>query len=309
MFPGYLKMLENGEYHSRIESLKTHYYKCELCPHKCGVNRKNGEKGKCRSGCMPVIASSNLHYGEEPPISGISGSGTIFFSGCSGSCIFCQNYPISQIGTGNEITEEQLADKMLNLQNRGCNNINFVTPSHFLPSIISALFIAASNGLKIPIVYNSSGYERPEIIRLLDGIIDIYLPDSKYSDNNIAREISDFKNYVDNNRLSLIEMFNQVGNLQIKDDIAVKGLIVRHLILPGNMSGTGEVLEFLAENISTDVYISLMDQYFPAYKSLDHNILSQRISQDEYNNAIDLFYKNGLHNGWIQDHGHNNHNE
>ncbi|MFC1650286.1 radical SAM protein [Candidatus Latescibacterota bacterium] len=302
MLPGYVKLLETGEYSSRIESLKKHYYNCKLCPHKCGVNRMNGDKGKCRSGFIPVVASSNLHFGEEPPISGIYGSGTIFFSGCSGKCIFCQNYPISQIGTGNEITEEQLAGMMLNLSNRGCNNINFVTPTHFLPSIVSALFIAATKGLEIPIVYNTSGYERPKIIKLLDGIIDIYLPDSKYSDDDVAREISGFTCYVENNRSSLIEMFNQVGNLQTKNDIALKGLIVRHLILPGNLSGTGEVLKFLSENISPDIYISLMDQFFPVYKSLKHKILSKRISPDEYNNAIDIFYENGLHNGWIQDH-------
>ncbi|MFC1538836.1 radical SAM protein [Candidatus Latescibacterota bacterium] len=262
----------------------------------------SGEKGKCRSGSMPVVASSSLHFGEEPPISGIHGSGTIFFSGCSGKCIFCQNYPISQIGTGNVISEEQLAGLMLNLQNRGCNNINFVTPTHFLPSIVSALFIAAKKGLKISLVYNTSGYERTEIIKLLDGIIDIYLPDSKYSDNDVALEISGFIGYVESNRSSLVEMFNQVGNLQIKDDIALRGLIVRHLILPGNLSGTGEVLRFLAENISPDIYISLMDQYFPANKSLNHELLSRKITKNEYNIAIDMFYKSGLYNGWIQDH-------
>jgi putative pyruvate formate lyase activating enzyme len=302
MLPGYLKLFESGAYSDRIDSIREQYSDCKLCPHKCGVNRSAGEIGKCRSGAAPVVASSNLHFGEEPPISGLNGSGTIFLSGCSGKCIFCQNYPISQIGTGNKITEAQLAAMMLALQDRGCNNINFVTPTHFMPSIVSALFIAASQGLKLPIVYNTSGYEREEIIKLLDGIVDIYLPDSKYSDNEIAKQISGFSGYVENNRASLIEMFKQVGNLQIKDDIAFKGLIVRHLILPGNLSGTGEVLKFLSEHISPDIYISLMDQYFPAHKSLNHKILSKNISPNEYNEAIDMFYEYGLHNGWIQDH-------
>jgi len=261
-----------------------------------------GEVGVCHSGFIPVVASYNSHYGEEPPISGSSGSGTIFFTGCSGRCIFCQNYPISQLGSGKEVSEEQLSEMMLQLQNRGCNNINLVTPTHFLPSILTAICTGASKGLHIPIVYNTGGYERVEIIKLLDGIIDIYLPDAKYADNLIAREISAFTNYVEHNRSALVEMFNQVGNLQTKNGIAVKGMIVRHLILPGELSGTGDVMKFLAENISRDIYLSLMDQYFPAYKSLKHKILSRRITSEEYNNAIEIFYSNGLHNGWIQDH-------
>lgn len=302
MSPGYLKLFESGEFKNRINTLKKNYYKCVLCPHRCEVNRAEGEIGVCRSGCIPVVASFNSHYGEEPPISGLSGSGTIFFTGCTGRCIFCQNYPISQLGTGKEVTEEQLSEMMLELQNRGCNNINLVTPTHFLPSILAAICIGASKGLHLPIVYNTGGYERVEIIKLLDGIIDIYLPDAKYADNLIAREISGFTHYVENNRSALIEMFNQVGNLQTKGGVAVKGMIVRHLILPEELGGTSDVLEFLAENISREIYLSLMDQYFPAYKSLKHEILSRRITLEEYNNAIETFYANGLHNGWIQDH-------
>ncbi len=302
MRPRYLKLFELGNYTDRIENLKQHYYSCSLCPHMCRVNRVEGELGRCRSGASPVVASSNLHFGEEPPISGKHGSGTIFLSGCPGKCIFCQNYPISQIGTGNKVSEDRLADMMLRLQKRGCHNINFVTPTHFIPSIVSSLFKAAARGLNIPIVYNTSGYERPEIIGLLDGLVDIYLPDSKYSDNDIAYEVSGFNDYVETNRAALKEMFRQVGNLRKINEIAYEGLIVRHLILPGNLSGTGNVLKFLADEISRDVYISLMDQYFPVYKSLDHEILQKRINSDEYNEAIEMFYECGLHNGWIQDH-------
>ncbi|HDY88642.1 MAG TPA: radical SAM protein, partial [bacterium] len=215
MYPSYLKLIKTGELQHRIEILRKKYEDCALCPHKCRINRTRGEKGICSSGPLPVVASYNSHHGEEPPISGISGSGTIFFTGCSGRCIFCQNYPISQLGTGREISENKLADMMLELQKRGCHNINLVTPTHFLPSIIAALSIGASRGLHIPIVYNTSGYERVKIIRLLEDIIDIYLPDAKYSDNKIAFELSGFKKYVQYNRSALIEMFNQVGNLQI----------------------------------------------------------------------------------------------
>lgn len=302
MCSSYLKLSDNGELQNRIEILKKNYYDCILCPHKCKVNRTRGEKGICRSGSVPVVASYNSHYGEEPPISGLSGSGTIFFSSCSGRCVFCQNYPISQLGTGKEVNEEQLSEMMLELQNRGCNNINLVTPTHFLPSIVTAISIGVSKGLHIPIVYNTGGYERVEIIKILDGIIDIYLPDAKYADNIIAKELSGFTNYVDYNRSALIEMFNQVGTLQKKDGIAVKGMIIRHLILPENLAGTGDIMKFLSENISRDIYVSLMDQYFPAYKALKHKVLSQRITSEEYNNAIESFYGNGLHNGWIQDH-------
>jgi len=302
MCSNYTKLFANGELQNRIEILKRNYYECILCPHKCKVNRYQGERGICCSGSLPVVASYNKHYGEEPPISGMSGSGTIFFSGCSGKCIYCQNYPISQFNTGIEITEEQLSEMMLELQNCGCNNINLVTPTHFLPSIIAAISIGASKGLYIPIVYNTSGYERVEILKILDGIIEIYLPDAKYSDNIIAKELSGFTNYVDYNRFAIIEMFNQVGILQTKNSIAVKGMIIRHLILPENLGGTENIMKFLSEKVSRDIYISLMDQYFPAYNALKHKALSRRITQEEYNNALEYFYRNGLHNGWIQNH-------
>ena len=302
MYSSYMKLFKNGELQNRIDILKKHYDDCALCPHTCRVNRNYGKKGIFRSGAVPVVASYNSHHGEEPPISGISGSGTIFFTGCSGRCIFCQNYPISQLGSGSEVSEEQLAGMMIELQKRGCININLVTPTHFLPSIITAIFIGIEMGLHIPIVYNTGGYERVEIIRLLNGIIDIYLPDVKYSDNNIAKELSGFNNYVDYNRSAIIEMFCQVGNLQTINSNAVRGLIARHLILPENLGGTGDIIKFLSEKISKDLYVSLMDQYFPAYNALKHKKISGKITLKEYNNAIDSFHNNGLHKGWIQEH-------
>ncbi|MBN1293040.1 MAG: radical SAM protein [Candidatus Latescibacteria bacterium] len=301
MSPGYLELYKSGELLKRKELLFKHYTECSLCPHTCKVNRIS-EKGICRSGSTVKIASYNSHHGEEPPISGINGSGTIFFSGCNGRCIFCQNYPISQLNTGKEVTDAQLAAIMIELQCRGCHNINLVTPTHFLPSIVHALAIASEKGLHIPIVYNSSGYARVEIIQLLDGIIDIYLPDIKYADNTTAYELSGFKNYVDHNRVALKEMYKQVGKLKIVDNIAVKGLLVRHLVLPDNLAGTDKSMEFLSREISHDLHISFMDQYFPAYKAINHEKMSRRISEDEYNISLDFFYASDLHNGWIQQH-------
>ena len=302
MSPSYRALYASGELQRRAEILNTYYTSCVLCPHQCGVDRTNGGRGICNQGSLPVVASHNLHNGEEPPISGESGSGTIFFSGCTGTCIFCQNYPISQLGTGNIVSVARLAKIMIELQGRGCHNINFVTPTHFLPSIVSALVLAAEQGLKIPLVYNTSGYERLEILRFLDGIIDVYLPDAKYADNTIAAEISGFQDYTKYNKAALIEMWRQIGELVTVDGIAQKGMIVRHLILPDDLSGTKNVLTFLAGVLSTDIHVSLMNQYFPAYKSTNHKTLNRRITGDEYKIAIEIFDALGLHNGWIQEH-------
>ena len=300
--PGYLDLCETGEIVSRISALKECYSHCRLCPHECGVDRTAGQRGICRSGILPVVASYNVHQGEEPPISGTAGSGTIFLGGCTGRCIFCQNYPISQLGAGVETSEDRLAGMMLELQGRGCHNINFVTPTHFSPSIVAAIAIAAARGLRTPIVYNTSGYERVEILRLLEGIIDVYLPDAKYADDEAAAALSGFSGYVEHNRAALREMHAQTGILATRDDLAVKGLIIRHLILPGGLAGTGEVLRFIAEELSPEVFVSLMDQYFPAYQALKHEVLSRRVSSGEYEEALEAFDDCGLTNGWVQDH-------
>jgi len=301
MTPRYLSLLKTGELQRRADFLSRYYKSCTLCPFQCRVDRTFGEKGICKQTSRVVVASYNVHHGEEPPISGISGSGTIFFSGCSGRCIYCQNYPISQFGNGNEVSTERLAGMMLELQERGCHNINLVTPTHFVPSIAAALAIAAPRGLRIPVVYNTSGYERPEIIELLDGLVDIYLPDAKYADDYIARKISGFHGYVGYNRSALKEMHGQVGDLVMENETAARGLVIRHLVLPGDMSGTEDVLEFISRAIGPDTYVSLMSQYFPTYESLHHENLSRTITDEEYERAIEAFIRYGLHNGWIQE--------
>ncbi len=274
---------------------------CSLCPNNCRVNRTENQRGVCKTGINPVISSYNPHYGEEPPISGIYGSGTIFFTHCTMKCIFCQNYPISQLGNGTEISIEKLADIMLYLQQKKCHNINLVTPTHIVPQFLKALRIAISKGFKLPIVYNTSGYESVETLKLLEGIIDIYLPDIKYSDDEYAFKYSGIKNYVSINRAAIKEMFRQVGNLKTdKDGIAYKGMIIRHLVLPNNISGTKEMFNFLKEEVSTSVTISLMSQYFPAYKAVNDKKLRNRITKEEYQELIDYALKLGFENILIQ---------
>ncbi|MFC1512144.1 radical SAM protein [Candidatus Latescibacterota bacterium] len=300
MRPRYRSLYASGELADRVRELKKQYRTCTLCPHQCGIDRTSGQFGRCRSGHLPVVASYTVHHGEEPPISGIHGSGTIFFTGCTGSCIYCQNYPISQLGTGTVVSESRLAGMMLSLQERGCHNINFVTPTHFVPSIVEALAGAIKRGLSVPLVYNTSGYERIETLRMLDGIIDIYLPDIKYSDDTIARELSGFHEYTRHNRDAIREMHRQVGDLRTYRGRATRGVIIRHLILPGGLAGTEESLQFLAREVSPHIRISLMEQYFPAYKALTHEVLSQRITDDEYTDAVHAVSRIGLKNGWVQ---------
>jgi putative pyruvate formate lyase activating enzyme len=274
---------------------------CDLCPQNCRVNRTAGETGECGITDRMLVASSNLHHGEEPPLSGDRGSGTIFFSGCSLSCLYCQNYPISQQLVGSPYTVEELAQAMLNLQKRGAHNINLVTPDHVIGHIVKAIGLAAKEGLSIPIVFNSSGYQKVKTIRLLEGIIDIYLVDMRYADNEIARNCSQAKKYKEVNRAAVKEMFRQVGNLVRRNGIAVRGILVRHLVLPGGWSGSEEVFRFLADKISPDVYVSLMSQYFPAYHAVGHPQLSRRITRAEFDRAVEIFYTAGLKRGYIQE--------
>lgn len=280
-----------------FDSLK----KCRICPMECGVNRFEESSGNCHSGVEVKVASYNLHFGEEPPLSHGGGSGTIFLANCSLFCKYCQNYPISQLGTGSLISIDELSEMMLELQNRGAENINFVTPDHMLPMILKALGRAKKNGLSVPIVYNCSGYQKYEILNILDGIIDVYLVDMRYNDNDTAIKYSGCKGYVDINRIAVIEMFRQVGNLNINDNgLAESGVLIRHLVLPGGLSGSEGIFDFLAEHISRDIYISLMSQYFPAYKATDDEIINRKVAVNEFKIAVDAFYSAGLHNGYIQ---------
>ena len=274
---------------------------CRLCPHQCEINRLNGEVGTCRIGSEPVYSSANLHFGEEPPISGTRGSGTIFMTGCNLRCLLCQNYPISQLRHGITTNPDQLAEKMLSLQRQRAHNINFVTPTHQAAILYETLLTAFRRGLDIPIVYNCGGYESVEMLKFWDGIIDIYMPDSKYADDQSAEIISHAPDYVSHNRAALLEMHRQVGILQLDDDgIAVRGLLIRHLVLPEGLTNSAEVLRFIAEELSPDTYISLMSQYFPAWKAVDHEFLRRRVSKKEYGLATQALKRYNLNNGWTQ---------
>ncbi len=276
---------------------------CDLCPQNCRVDRTAGETGECGITDRMLVASCNLHYGEEPPLSGDRGSGTIFFSGCSLSCRYCQNYPLSQQLVGSPFEIEDLAQAMLKLQKRGAHNINLVTPDHVIGHIVKAIGLAVGDGLTIPIVFNSSGYQKLSTVKLLEGIVDIYLVDMRYADNEIARNCSKAKKYKEVNRAAVKEMFRQVGNLVLRGGIAVRGILVRHLVLPENWSGSQEVFRYLADEISPKVYVSLMSQYFPAYQAVGHPQLGRRITPAEFDRAVEMFYTAGLSRGYIQEMG------
>lgn len=299
----YSALYQSGELLQRVREAYQRMAACDLCPHECGVNRLRGERGICGAGLKPKIASANVHRGEEPPISGTKGSGTIFLSGCSLKCVFCQNFPISQFGNGEEITTIELANRMLKLQRRGVHNINFVTPTHFLPQILAALWLAVPQGFGLPIVWNSSGYERVDALLLLDGVVDIYLPDMKYNDDAHAVEISSAPGYCLFNCSAVAEMLRQVGHLKVDDSgIATQGLIIRHLVLPNGRAGSVEALRWIAGNLGRETHIALMSQYFPAHKALGVPGMERKISFDEYDQVVEVLEEAGLDNGWVQDH-------
>ena len=277
------------------KKLKDAYKNCQLCPWQCRIDRTSGQRGKCRASDKVKIASAAPHFGEEPMISGTKGSGTIFFSNCNLRCEYCQNYQISQESLGDEISDGQLADLMLMLQYKGCHNINLVSPTHYLPNIINALVKASESGLNIPVVYNTNGYEKIETLKILDGIIDIYLPDIKYSSNGSALKLSGVPDYVETNRAAIIEMHRQVLNLRTdKNGIAVKGLLVRHLVLPNDMGGTKASMDFLAKKVSKDLYVGIMAQYKPCYRAIDDNEIGKKLNFDEYRNAVHAAVDAGL---------------
>lgn len=303
MYPSYLESYHTGKLSEITDKIFAMLGSCSICPRKCKVNRLKDEKGFCKTGIKPKIYNFMPHHGEEPPISGTKGSGTIFFSYCNMSCIYCQNYVFSQQGEGREATFEELAEYMIKLQNLGCHNINLVTPTHVIPQILKSLNIAIAYGLKIPLVYNTNGYELPEIIKLLSGIIDIYLPDMRYGDTKKAIRYSSAIDYPKYNQDSLKEIYRQVGNAQIDNNtgIIIKGLIIRHLVLPNGISGTKEIMKFIAQELSEDAYISLMSQYLPCYKAIETQEISRRITKKEYEEAEGILQKFNLHNGWIQE--------
>ena len=277
---------------------------CEICPHKCKVNRINGEIGRCNSGKKVKIALYSTHKFEEPCISGKKGSGTIFFSNCNLNCIYCQNYEISQLGKGREIEIEELANIMIKQQNRGVENINLVTPTSYVVQIIEAIKIAKDKGLKIPIVYNTNGYENVETLKLLDGFIDIYLPDFKYYYSKLGEKYSKVKNYFNITVNAIQEMYRQVGKPQINDEgIIQKGVIIRHLVLPNHIENSKKILKWIKENMNDNVYVSIMAQYFPTYKAKENDKLNRKLTKEEYEEIIDYVYSINLSNGYMQDLG------
>jgi Uncharacterized Fe-S protein PflX, homolog of pyruvate formate lyase activating proteins len=291
----YLQLYHSGELKKRVEVAKSLLKRCTVCPRPCGVNRIEGQVGKCRTCSEAMVSSCGPHFGEEAPLVGRYGSGTIFFTNCNLRCLFCQNYSISQLGEGEKVNKEELAYMMLSLQFKGCHNINLVSPTHVVPQILEALEIAVESGLHLPLVYNTGGYDSLETLRILDGIIDIYMPDMKYSDEETAKELSGIENYPPVNRAAVKEMHRQVGDLQIRQDgVAQRGLLVRHLVLPNGLAGTKEVVNFISGEISPDTYINIMAQYRPCYKAFEIPSLARQISTTEFYEALALARQAGL---------------
>lgn len=301
VFQSSYKFLSSDEWNTRILHADRVAQSCTLCPRKCKVNRFKGEKGFCKAPGELFISSIFPHHGEEPPLSGTNGSGTVFFSYCTLQCVFCQNYQISHYGEGESYTIDRLAKKMLYLQEVGCHNINLVTPVHFLPWILKSLKLASDSGLNIPIVYNCGGYESLETLKLLSGIVDIYLPDMKYGDNSPAGSLSKTSDYVSVNQDAIREMFRQVGPLKTDNQgIAYQGLLIRHLVLPEQLAGSRHICEFLKSNFDpADITLSVMAQYRPLHKAMNLPEISRQITYDEYNGAKALFIKEGF-DGYYQ---------
>ncbi len=304
--PGYIKLYSCGELERRAARLEARLAGCDICPNKCHVNRLQDETGLCHSGRLPVVASFCAHRGEEPVLSGTRGSGTIFFGNCNMRCVYCQNYQISQDYAAqqrNEVSHRTLAERMLSLQDDlGVHNINLVSPSHFVPQIVRGLIQAVPLGLRLPLVYNTSGYDSIECIRELDGIVDIYLPDLRYASDEAGRLYSGVPDYVARSREAIREMYRQVGDLATDDDgIAQRGLIVRHLILPNEIAGSEESLTWLASEVSRTVSVSVMSQYYPCHRAHEFPLISRKIGYGEYTAVARLMEKLGLENGWMQE--------
>jgi putative pyruvate formate lyase activating enzyme len=295
--PAYLDLLRSGELTERANRARQHLEDCDLCARYCRVNRRQSIRGAiCRTGERAVVNSAGPHYGEEDCLRGWRGSGTIFFSWCNLRCVYCQNWEIAWEGEGREVSDDELAEMMLRLQALGCHNINLVTPSHVVAQILAALAIAAEQGLRLPLVYNTSGYDSQEALALLDGVVDIYMPDMKYGDDKLAHKYSHVRDYVQVNRAAVREMHRQVGDLVINvDGLAERGLLVRHLVLPDGISGVESALRFLAEEISTNTYLNLMGQYRPCYRADEYPGLNRPLTHAEFSAALALARRYGLH--------------
>ncbi len=310
--PGYISLYQSGELERRAEALEARLASCDICPRECGVNRLEGEQGFCHSAYLPIVSAVCAHYGEEPVISGSRGSGAIFFGNCNMKCVYCQNYQISQNWIRQQSKETDchtLAERMLYLQNElGCHNINFVSPSHFVPQLVRAVVEAVPMGLRLPLVYNTSGYDSIKSLRELGGIISIYLPDLRYSSDKWAKKFSQAPDYVTHARTAIQEMYRQVGDIVLDEaGLAQRGLIVRHLILPNGLAGSQDSLTWLASEVSPTVTVSIMSQYFPAHRASRIPSLSRTISSSEYSEVVKLVDRLGLENGWLQEIGASEH--
>jgi putative pyruvate formate lyase activating enzyme len=301
--PAYLKLHQTGELKERSEQLWAMMKSCRLCPRRCGENRLERMRGTCRApGTRLIVSSYHAHFGEERPLVGTGGSGTIFFSHCSLRCVFCQNWEISHLGRGSETNISELAGMMLRLQEKGCHNINVVTPTHYSPHILKALGVAAGKGLRLPVVYNTCGWEQLEILRLLDGIVDIYLPDFKYWDSAMSAKFSaGAENYPEIAKKAILEMNRQVGVAKSTEQgIIQRGLMMRHLVMPNNIGGSENIMEWLSENLPKDTYVNIMAQYTPAHKAYDYPEISRRITSEEYQKVVQRAKYVGLTNLHIQ---------
>ena len=300
--PGYWKIFHSGELSQRIARAYEILACCTLCPRQCNVNRLQGKKGFCGAGSTLEIAHYGPHFGEEPPLTGEKGAGTIFFTHCNLKCSFCQNHQLSHEGLGYSVSEEKLGEIMLHLQTLGCHNLELVTPSHFLPFILKALSTAAAQGLRIPLVYNSSGYESPETLKLLEGVIDIYLPDWKYAEASVGKRYSNASDYPSICQAAVIEMYRQVGAVMVDDqEIALRGLIIRHLVLPGHLTNSEKVLALIRASFSDPIRVSLMSQYSPKFRAHVHSPINRPLNQKEYQKIRKVMERLDFEEYWIQE--------
>ncbi|HKC62575.1 MAG TPA: radical SAM protein [Pyrinomonadaceae bacterium] len=307
--PNYLALYESGELEKRVEALEKLLYSCTVCPLDCGNNRIENELARCYSGKLPIVSSYTAHFGEEPALVGTGGAGNIFFGNCNLRCVYCQNYQISQAHKEqikNEVTHERLAEMMLELQARGCHNINFVSPTHFVPQMARSILLAARLGLRLPIVYNTNAYDSVEVLKLLDGIVDVYLPDLKYAENEAGYEYSKVRNYTDHARRAIVEMYRQMGGSLVfgHEGLLKHGLVIRLLVLPNDLAGVRESLEWIRDTLSPRVAVSMMAQYYATNRAATdarYTLLSRRITESEWLRALSLLDELGMEEGWMQE--------
>ena len=309
VWPSYLSLWKSGELHERIKKAYDILSSCRICPRQCRVNRQESGTGACRTGPLPLVSRFGPHFGEEPPLTGRNGSGTIFFTNCNLACAYCQNYTISQQGCGREVSLEELSKIMLALQETGCHNINLVSPSHVVPQILAALEAAVSSGLRLPLVYNTGTYDSLDTLALLDGVIDIYMPDTKYGKESVALALSGIPEYPRVMMHALREMHRQVGDLACRYRVAVRGMLIRHLVLPNNLADSGVIMEFIAREISPESYVNIMAQYHPMWQVLEqddqplYRQMRRGITRDEYQSVVEQAKKLKLHRGFDGEEG------